>query len=164
MNVTINTDASFHSEYKVGAYAFWIVSDCDRIKKSGALKLPANNPTDAEFKCIMNAMAELAKAGWVPSKVFINTDSMDCVNLINRNKANCKKYNCHKKTGNLYNKFKKLAMKVVNSLDEIEARHVRSHQHTNDSKHFVNNWCDQQAKYWLWQKINEIKPQLQNET
>lgn len=38
MLVTINTDASFHPKYKVGAFAFWVVSNQFKITKSGYLK------------------------------------------------------------------------------------------------------------------------------
>ena len=55
MIVTINTDASFHPEYSIGAYAFWIVCNQGKIVRSGELK-KAENSTDAEIRCIANAL------------------------------------------------------------------------------------------------------------
>jgi len=68
--ITINTDASFCQKTGAGAYAFYIVCDLFKIKKSGVFKENPLNPMDAEMKCIANAVAtlnaqkELPKISW----------------------------------------------------------------------------------------------------
>src|SRR5690554_1870512 len=82
MWVTINTDASYHPIHKVGAYAFWIVSNQGRIMKSGPLR-EARNSCDAEAKCIANALHTLLKSDWVGvTRVLINTDSKNTIDAM----------------------------------------------------------------------------------
>jgi len=56
--ITINTDASFCQQTKVGAYAFYIVCDLFRIKKAGVFKQNPANPMDAEMKTHLHKLPE----------------------------------------------------------------------------------------------------------
>ena len=47
--ITINTDASFDCQKKVGGYAFYIISDVFKIKKSGMFKKQPSTAMDAEM-------------------------------------------------------------------------------------------------------------------
>lgn len=53
--ITINTDASFNSQYNTSGYAFYIVSDIFKIQKSGLFKMnPPKNSGEAEMMAIGN--------------------------------------------------------------------------------------------------------------
>lgn len=81
MNITINTDASWHPEYKVGGYAFWIVCDKFKITKSGNFKTNPKSSTDAEIMAIGNAIATLLKVNEniECNLLVINTDSTQAI-------------------------------------------------------------------------------------
>lgn len=148
--VTINTDAAFHSEFKVGAFAFWIVSDMGRVIKSGSLRDKVNNATEAELKCILNAFYTLKQQKWEGIyKVILNTDSLNSIYILKEDSAKIKKYNL--KYGDaIRNKFN--SMKV--GLPLIEFRHIKAHKTTEIAKSWVNDWCDKNAKKMLWESIN----------
>ncbi len=57
--LTINTDASFHPEQKVGGYAFYIICDLFKIEKAGKFKANPKSSIDAEMKCFGNAIATI---------------------------------------------------------------------------------------------------------
>lgn len=151
MIVTINTDASFHYDYKVGAYAFWIVSNLGKVLHCGALKEKALNPTDAETKCIINAISTLRKQNWTGiEKVIINTDSLNSIYILENRKPEIKKYRLNY-GDNLradYNKIKS------SFLPPIEFRHVKAHKTIETARSWVNDWCDKKAKEMLWKEIN----------
>jgi ribonuclease HI len=145
--VTLTTDASYHSQHKVGAYAFWITSDLGRVKASGILKQPVRSACEAEMQCILNALHVMKKAiaGRV-EKVIVNTDSLNSIRVFENDKENIKKYNLN--WARRYRTFL-LCLDVP-----IEFRHVKAHKTTKDARSWVNNWCDTAAKKHLWEKIN----------
>lgn len=147
MIVTINTDASYSNKYRIGAFAFWIVSDKFKILKSGRLKSKITHCRIAEYLCILNALYLLSKEDLSDvKKVIVNTDNMDCVNSINnRNQHYFKKY---------YPEFRR----IIKGFPIIEARHVKAHTLKSDSRSFVNEWCDTEAKKWIHKMIKEINP------
>ena len=154
MLVTINTDASFHKDYNVGAYAFWIVCNGIRTKRYGAFKRSCDSPTDAETKCIINALKKNLINRDVTHKIIINTDSLNSIRILTNDRKGISKYNLFW--------GKKLRRRYVGILKqykdiEIEFRHVKAHSNINDKRSYVNEWCDRQAKYQLWKRINEFK-------
>ena len=34
-------------------------------------------------------------------------------------------------------------------------RHVKAHSDVDDKRSYVNDWCDRNAKYCMWQYVNE---------
>ena len=151
MLVTINTDASWDPQLKIGAYAFWIVSDGFRVKQAGVFKNSCINPHDAEAKCILNALHALAtKEGYI-SRVIINTDSTNAIAILTGDKEHIQKY-LGKKNNKQYNhlrsKYRKLK-KNVNGMFRVEFRHVKAHSGKDDKRSFVNEWCDKTAKSFL---------------
>lgn len=150
MIVTINTDASFHSSFKVGAYAFWIVSNLGKVLHCGALRDKVNSPTEAETKCIINALVTLKKQNWQGiSKIIINTDSLNSIYILEKHSEEIIKYRL-KFGGVLRNEYNKIKI----HLPPIEFRHVKAHKSTKTARSWVNDWCDKKAKEMLWQKIN----------
>lgn len=130
MNITINTDASFCPKTKVGGYAFWITSDLGRIKHSNIFNGVLNNPSEAEMKCIINAVYFLSKKIDIANhNIIVNTD---CTSAIK-------------------------ALRI--RFPKISFRHVKGHQKGSlDKRSFVNNWCDAAAKERLRQARNGITP------
>lgn len=147
--LTINTDASFCPHGKVGGYAFYIICDSFKITKSGAFKKKLQNPSDAELKCIINALhtVDVQRLPKV-DVVIINTDSMNCITGIEN--AN---------TGKLYGKAKVLInnIKTKTGAKEVKMKHVRAHTNKNNARSWVNEWCDQQAKVWMKRERRRLK-------
>ena len=157
MLVTINTDASFHPLLKYGAYAFWAVSNDFKITKSGLFKNKCISPDDAEAKCIINALKVVLLTHSGITKVIINTDSLNAIALITNDKEHIKKY-----IGNNFVMWKhiRLAFSKIKqqskSKAKIEFRHVKAHSGVNDSRSYVNEWCDLEAKKQLRKKVKNI--------
>lgn len=94
MIVTINTDAAWHTEYKIAGYAFWIVCDQGKFCHSGVLKKRVSRPEIAEFKCILNAIHVLGRLNYKDvGKIIVNTD---CLNVIHLIKGDKKKINLYR--------------------------------------------------------------------
>jgi ribonuclease HI len=157
MIVTINTDASFHPKHKIGGYAFWIVCDEGRFSHSGILRKEVNRPEVAEMKCIINAIYVLGTLNFKNiSKIIINTDCLNAIHLFKKRKSSIKKYELEWGL-DLANDLTNELAKSKLSKTLIEFRHIRSHQHTETKRNWVNNWCDKAAKKQLWGKINSVK-------
>ncbi len=147
--LTINTDASFHQNYKVGTYAFYIVCDLFKIQKGGIFKKKVDSPEVSEMMAIGNAIAmlsshkELPKVDWL----IINTDCLNGANKI--------------KKGNtpLGHQIHGMLMRLVKKIGatKFELRHVRAHNGKPDARSFVNDWCDKEAKRWMGVKLKELK-------
>lgn len=157
MIVTINTDASYHSIHRVGAFAFWIVCNRGRVLNCGALKNEIKGAktgaTEAEVQSIINAIYTLKKQQWDNiTKVIINTDSTNAIAILTKNIPEIQKWKLQwgGPLRDVYNKIK------VN-LPEIEFRHIKAHKTTDTAKSWVNDWCDKKAKEMLWTKINSNK-------
>lgn len=130
MNITINTDASFCPDGKVGGYAFWVTSNLGRIKYSNIFKRKPNNPSEAEIKCIINAVYILSSIIDLDNhNVVINTDCTSAIKALKK-------------------RFPRFAFK-----------HVVAHQKGQvDRRSFVNNWCDREAKKQLKLARDGVKP------
>ncbi len=151
MNVTINTDASFFKNEEKGSFAYWIVSNQGKIQNAGILKGTVKNPDQAELKCIVNAFYHLTKkSGWSNiTKIIINTDSMNCIDVLTRNKKEIKKLGFYRVFSLKKNSNKELQLFFqLKSMVKIpvELKHVKSHQKVESSRQYVNDWCDTQAK------------------
>lgn len=146
--ITINTDASYHPEYRVGGYAFTIVCDHFRIQKSGKFKIQPLSAEEAEIMCIGNAIAlllalpEIPKCDWL----IINSDCKNGMRTIEKkgsdlgNKVCCLKQQLIGKIGCKHNKM----------------RHVKAHSGKQDKRSIVNDWCDTEAKKWMRETIKDF--------
>lgn len=139
--ITINTDASFHPVHFRGGYAFHIVCDLFTIKKSGMFQHTCHNSTDAEVKCIANALAtllaqrELPKLQWI----HINTDSKMGIQFI---------LNGTTDAGSFARDLIKQLMKRT-GCTRYKLRHVKAHSGVQDGRSLANEWCDREAKQWM---------------
>tara|TARA_B100001179_G_scaffold217701_1_gene189780 strand:- start:412 stop:897 length:486 start_codon:yes stop_codon:yes gene_type:complete len=158
MLCTINTDASFHTRFKVGAFAFWAVSNDFRITKAGYLRNLCVNPDEAEMKCIINAVSTVLSSNKNISKLIINTDSLNSKAVFERDFEHIKKYNLSR-WKNLRGIFNKTINDKSKRKISIEFRHVKAHTNNTDARSYVNDWCDKNAKIYLWKRINHLKKQ-----
>ena len=152
MNLTINTDASFCPYTKASGYAVWIVCDIGRIKYSGMLK-GSENPMDAELKAIGNALF-LLKNSYINNgsikTIYLNSD---CTNALER-----VKYKSKNDIGRYAHKIAKDILKKGGSnMIQFHKRHVKAHSQKKDSRSFVNEWCDKEAKKWMKKQRLEIE-------
>lgn len=156
MLVTVNTDASWHPLHKYAAYAFWAVCSDWKIKKSGQLKHKCLSSTEAELKCIVNALSIVLPHGGI-SKVIVNTDCLNAIYLITEDKENIDRYIRNEVVGRCADAIAVyLQIKSKKSV-LIEFRHVKSHTGVGDARSYVNEWCDKEAKIHLWKQINGKK-------
>lgn len=78
--ITIHTDASFCPHKKVGGYAFWIASDLGRIKYSNRFKGTLSNSSEAEMRCIINALNCISN---IPTdKIVVYTDCTTAIKAL----------------------------------------------------------------------------------
>lgn len=155
MIVTINTDAAYHYQHKVGAFAFWIISDSGRIMHSAPFKTLVNSSDRAEMQCIINAIQALIQQNWVLiNKIVINTDSLNSIHVFTNDKSSIKKYNLQW-ASEMRGIFNSIKYHSPLSNVPIKFNHVPSHKDTTTKRAWVNQWCDDKAKEQLWKQINK---------
>lgn len=153
MVVTINTDISYSPDYKIGTYAFWIVCNQGKIKKSGRLK-QVNNVQDAEAQCIANALCTVYKSKRLENITFIiiNTDAKVLISKIgNPALKGAAIYQCNRYL---------LQIKVKHNINRkvfYKVTHVKAHSGTSTSRQWINDWCDKAAKKELREWVKEIQ-------
>lgn len=157
MVVTINTDASYHSHYKVGAYAFYIICDQGRLMQSGALK-QCHNSHHAEIQAIGNALYALLMSKFTKVQyIVINTDCTWAIDSIVYGKKIGKSgetvKQIHKFISALRAKYQISTRKKIKK-PFIDWRYVPAHQEIKTKRQWVNDWCDKSAKQQLWNQIN----------
>lgn len=156
MICTINTDASFSWQYKIGAYAFWIVSNEGRISMSGPFANPVESSQEAEAKCILNAIHVVLKQSYHKkiSVIVINTDSATAISIFKK-KSKLRETKWMASHGLELRKQFLLFKQKLNC--KIVLRKVVAHKKVTDAKGWVNDWCDKNAKEQLWKQISEKK-------
>lgn len=157
MNITLTTDASYSYKHKVGSYAFYITCNLGRMSKSGALKKECACPSEAEMKCIINALTFISECPDLFSKckdVFVNTDSMNAIHVFEDSKVNIKKYRLKKY---LYLQARYNKVKSIFGDRRIDFRHVKAHSGKDDKRSWVNEFCDKAAKEQLHLLIDKLE-------
>lgn len=144
--LTINTDASFHPDYKVGGYAFYIVCDLFKVQKAGMFKVEPQNSLEAEMMCIANAIFVASKQKQYPyiNLVVINSDALYAFERVGKKK----KDPFGRKIANLLRD-----LRMVTGFQKYEFRHVKAHSGVNDARSKVNEWCDREAKKWMREAV-----------
>lgn len=139
--ITINTDASFNPEHHTAGYAFTIVCDTFRIKKSGMFKTHPETSQQAEIMCIGNALSTLAAQPEVPTCdcLVINTDCKGAMSEIN--------YQTTPLGRRVYDIYRNLSKKIEDK--RFTFKHVKAHTNIKDPRSIVNRWCDTEAKNWM---------------
>ncbi len=149
--ITVNTDASFHPEKKVGGYAFYIICDLFKIQKGGMFKKQPKNAMEAEMMCMANALHTLLNQPELPSTKLIVINS-DC--LFSFDRIGLKKEGVGKTVAQILKKVRN-ATSIKNGLilPKFEFRHVKAHNGTPDARSWVNEWCDKEAKKWMKESL-----------
>lgn len=146
--IVINTDASFHPDHKVGAYAFFIQCDHFKIQTSGIFKKGTpKDSNEAELMCIGHALTTLLERDYVPysQELMICTDSLNSIEEIVKQDTN---------VGRNVNKLWQQLIKRTRS-KRNEMMHVPSHSHDQNPGAWANEWCDTEAKELMRQNIPE---------
>ena len=139
--ITINTDASFNPEHHTAGYAFTIVCDQFRIKKSGMFKTRPETSQQAEIMCIGNALSTLAAQPELPTCdcLIVNTDCKGAMSEITHQATQLGK--------RVHGMYEKLSKKLDNK--HFQFKHVKAHTNVKDPRSIVNRWCDTEAKKWM---------------
>lgn len=154
--ITINTDASFNQQHKVGGYAFYIVCDHFKIQKSGRFKKHPSSSNEAEMMCIANALYTLSVQPDLPetSLIIINSDALFVFNQVKKKS----KSPVGRSTAKLLRTVKsKTAFRGVVD-PKFEFRHVKAHNGVSDSRSWVNDWCDKEARKWMRYAVKNLNP------
>lgn len=141
--ITINTDASYSHQYKIGGYAFYIVCDLFKIQKAGIFKNDPKSSIKAEMMCIANAIHTLTAQKELPiaDLIVINSDCLNSFSIM------CKKSKCSiGRTVAIKIKHLRNALSNRGVMPKYEFRHVKAHNGTPDARSWVNDWCDKEAK------------------
>jgi ribonuclease HI len=159
-NITINCDASFHPVHKVGGYAFWIKSDDFKITKAGSFKSDPINCEDAEIMCIANALHVLLNQESLPAKIdfiTLNCDSTNALKRIDKAIEIRRKYNNNKRQKDVAIKAAMIWIKLCKRLNPNfeQFKHVKAHTKSKDSRSYVNDWCDKEARRWMRIKVKQ---------
>lgn len=144
-SMTINTDASFDPRTKMAGWAYWIKSH-DQLFKASGLIHGTNNSSTAELTAIAKAIrvvGDFVEAEWgsdFPKEnvtLYINTDSTWSIAALEGRFKRSK-----------HQKFVEDTLKNLPGFTLVP-RHVKAHSHTDTARHWVNDWCDRQAKKQL---------------
>lgn len=142
--VTIYTDASFKKVNGKIHASFAMYAKCKHgvLTKSLPINKTVDNPNEAEAYACYTAI-KLCKCKWDDIKVaFINTDSLHtCIKMWPF------KYRQKVKGSDRFNSIIK-SMKEYCKDNNIETRfkHVKAHTGGNDTRSWLNDWCDRNAK------------------
>ena len=152
--ITVNTDASFNSDMKIGGYAFYIICDLFKIQKGGYFKGNPNNAMEAEMMCMANALHTLLSQKELPTTdlIIINSDCLWSFHHIGLKN----KHSIGRQVAQIIKKIKQRTAKDWIMPNHV-FRHVKEHNGTPDARSWVNDWCDNEAKKWMRKRANEIK-------
>lgn len=106
------------------------------------------------MKAIVNALHVLESTDYVVEKIIINRDNVNAVSGKNGNEI-------QKLMTNVIKRIKKKSITPIHMNyggKYVEFRHVKAHSHTNNPRHWVNDWCDKQCKA----ELKKYKQQLEN--
>lgn len=154
--ITVNTDASFNPQHKIGGYAFYIVCDLFKIQKGGMFKVQPKTAMEAEMMCMANALYTLLSQKELPTTkwVIINSDCLFSFERIKRKSQDA----IGKQVSEMLRKVRlKTSYKGV-IMPKFEFRHVKAHNGTPDARSYVNDWCDKEAKKWMRQAVSVACP------
>lgn len=148
MNCTVQTDASYSKLYQIGAYAYVIISDLGRYKTGGILKESSASASQAEMKCICNALHYITTNPELMAKVtriHINTDSVNAIHLFTNDKKAIQRWGLSKKSyKNILKKYHEIRHILTGKAVIFD--HVKAHTDKNDKRSYQNKWCDEEAK------------------
>lgn len=132
MRTTVITDASWCPDTRASGYGVWVSANHGKFKRSGSFKKKPENSYEAELWAAYNGIDLAVRNG--ATRILIQTDCLQVVNYIN-NKTN----QCVKELRKLCN----------NQKIKIFAKHVKGHTNREQSRYYVNRWCDAEAYHFM---------------
>jgi hypothetical protein len=151
--ITVNTDAGFLPDFKVGSYAYWIKGDDMFYRGSGIFKNYCTNSVDCEVKAMMNALHIIIASGRTDIvKIIFNRDAVG---------ARAKKEG-HPNQVMFYNMLDDLKERCGKEWDDnfCEFRHVKGHtKNPKKARNWVNNYLDAECT----KELKKYRKQLEDD-
>jgi ribonuclease HI len=145
---TINTDASRDPKTGKAAWAYWIRSTNFLFRDSSLYPDSTPNSSIAELFALKAALECVnASVGTMPRemvRLYINTDSQWVLQALRGNVKRSKHLSLAE------------AVKDLAEGYELVLRHVKAHKHKDTPRHWVNDWCDKEAKRLLRTYLREV--------
>jgi ribonuclease HI len=157
--VTVNTDASFNAEYKVGGFAFWVVYQNVRSIQHGPLKDPKDS-NDCELKAIANALYTVIKNDYKGVKyIIINTDCMAVIQAMEKGNKLVNGHSAHV-IRQIKNYVKELRSKyeIKKQPKFVDWRHVKGHTKGETARAWVNNYLDKASRKCMRKQLPKKSP------
>lgn len=155
---TINTDAGFLPDHKIGAYAYWIRCGSYFNQCSGVFKEKCANVQDAEMKAVINAMHILEVSTLKPEMIIVNRDN---INVSLKTKPGVKFTDLQRKLNKIVIRIRERSIpgdhpSKYKGHKYIEFRHVKAHTKVDSKRSYVNYWCDKRCREELkkWKAEN----------
>lgn len=131
---TVNTDAGVRNG--VSAVAYWVKTDGHTYKGSKKLKQKNLDSNHAELRGILIGLTIVAQTSRFRSAdvIVVNCDNINALNWL-KNRTYPKEY-----------------QPIIEAIEEqvpfskVKFKHVKGHVKEGAAKHFVNNWCDKEAR------------------
>ncbi len=129
------------------------------MSKSGVLRKKCNSPSEAEMKCIINALTFLSQQVDIFSKckdIYINTDSMNAIHIWNKDRASISKYKIFKLSKKMEHALN-AARKLVKGKN-VWIKHVKGHDDASvENRSRANAMCDNACKIEMGILISKLE-------
>lgn len=137
MTVTLFVDASFFHETRSGAWAFYAISQVDRLTYAGRFQQPIKDSSHAELAAIASALHVILPhrvcAG--ARKILVQTDCVAAISWIDQ--ARCDHHPLV--VAQIYADLAKYGV-------ELETRHIKAHVGVEEPRTYCHDWCDREAR------------------
>lgn len=158
--ITICTDASYDNYLRVGSWACYMKSDNKLIKTGKIIESHVENSTEAERVGVASALWLVSKAVDIKThRIIIYCDNESAMRPVRlSNKTGAKKQRAKQQL----EFYQKNIEPVLQRAGGYEIRHVKGHLERNPrmkrkTRHFMNDWCDKEAKRLLTEYRESVK-------
>lgn len=152
--ITICTDASYDPELGIGTWACYIRTDDKLVKTGKIIEHPVENSTEAERVGIASALWLANKLVNIREyKLILYCDNMSAMHPVRPStKTGAKKQRAKEQLAFYQKNIEPTLQKALTT----DIRHVKGHLERMQSRrikklkrHYMNDWCDQEAKRLL---------------
>lgn len=162
--ITICSDASYRkfNKKRYASWACYIRTPTTTIKTSGLIKEEVKGSTHAEMRGVANALyladqvEDLSKF-----RVIVYCDNLKALQrkVTVKHTPRSKYYAAEKEKKDWHDTY---IRKYIDKCKEYETRHVKGHLpkskwSSTSKRHYMNDWCDQESKRVLRDKIASLK-------
>lgn len=146
--VTIATDISNDSNYKITTWACYIRHSGGVIKETGQFKRYMGNTAAAETYALLNALviAEKNVPDWSESTVIIHNEIEHVLTPCTTKYGNIRKRDAERADA-----IKSIALPILSQAVKWERRKIKAHYKNwrtsdNPAKYAINRWCDKNSR------------------